>query len=164
VRELWSAPDKDSFKVNFDIASGELFSVQAAICRDSHGTIVQSIYQFNPKCDLDYAEAQAVLLAASLAGSLKIVKFVLEGNYPLVISMLQQLSYGVDNHVTNLISKVFSLIPPSSLWEDRKVNTHYMGHWATARVISGCIPTFFSPSPPSIPHCSGKDPPPPSSS
>jgi hypothetical protein len=56
VRELWSTPDKGSFKVNFDIATSKLFSVQATVCRDFHGTIVQSIYQFSPPCDPDYVE------------------------------------------------------------------------------------------------------------
>jgi hypothetical protein len=80
------------------------------------------LYQFTPPSDDVYAEAQAVLLAASLASSLKLDKFVLEGNSSFVISYLQQQSFGLDNPLVSLISKVFSLISPSSLWEVRKVN------------------------------------------
>ena len=86
--ELWSAPDDGCYKVNFDFASSELFSVQAAVCRNSHGKIVKSLYQFTPPSDDVYTEAQAALLAASLANSLKFDKFVLEGISSFVISYL----------------------------------------------------------------------------
>jgi hypothetical protein len=160
VRDLWFAPKDNWYKVNFDFTSIELFSVQAAVCRNSHGTVVKSLYQFTPPIDDVYAEAQAALLVASLASSLKLDKFVLEGNSTNVISYLQQLSLGLDKLLVSLFSKLFSLIPPSSLWDARKVNksenfcTCYVTHWAVARVIYGYIPTFFSPSPtPSLlPH------------
>jgi hypothetical protein len=115
VRELWSAPNEGYYKVNFDFASSEFFFVQVAICRNSHGTIVKSLYQFTPPSDDVYAEAQAALLAVSLANSLKLDRFVLEGISSFIISYLQQQSIGLDKPLVSLISRVFSLIPPSSL-------------------------------------------------
>jgi hypothetical protein len=43
-------------------------------------------YQFTPPNDDVYVEAQVALLAASLASSLKLDKFVLEGIFTFVIS------------------------------------------------------------------------------
>ena len=172
VRELWSTPEAGNFKVNFDTATRELFYIQVAVCRDSHGTIVHSIYQFSPLGDPDCAKAQAAFLAASLASSLKIVKFVLEGNSPLVISLLQQPSFDLDNLVTSLISRAFSLIPPplfGRLGKSTKVQTFAFITWHIGPRLESLLvafPLFFPPfSPPlSIPLCSGKDPPLPSSS
>jgi hypothetical protein len=98
-------------------------------------------------------------LATSLASSLNLVDFVLEGDYAIVINSLKDPSTVLDWKLDNLISLALSLIPSSSLWEARKVNrnanfyAHYVAYWAMARVILGCIPTFFSLfSPPPPPH------------
>ncbi|XP_059451183.1 uncharacterized protein LOC132181985 [Corylus avellana] len=168
MKESWNPPQQGSYKVNFDIATADHFSVQVAVCRDANGQIIKTLYQFSPTYEHAYREAQAALLAAKLATSLKIESFVLEGISDIVISSLQQPSTVLDWQIASLISDVISLIPSSSHWEARKVNrsanfcAHYVAYWAAARVFSGCIPTFFSPfSPPiSIPICSGKDPPP----
>ena len=55
-----------SYKVNFDTAIRDNFSVQAAVCRDSKGKIVKAIAQVNPPCDPTFGEALAARLAASL--------------------------------------------------------------------------------------------------
>jgi hypothetical protein len=59
VKEFWSPPPEGTFKVNFDTAIQETFSVQAAVCRDSSGKIVKAISQTNPPCDPTYGEALA---------------------------------------------------------------------------------------------------------
>jgi hypothetical protein len=46
--ESWSSPAAGSFKVNFDTAIRDLFSIQAAIWRDEKGSIISSYYQYNP--------------------------------------------------------------------------------------------------------------------
>jgi hypothetical protein len=166
--ESWSPPAAGSFKVNFDTAIRDLFSVQAAVCRDEKGSIISSCFQYIPPCEPSVGEAQAALLAAFLASSLKLVNFVSEGNSTIVINSLKDPSTILDWKLDNYISLALSLIPPSPLWEGRKVNknanfwAHYVAYWVAARVISGCIPTFFSLfSPPlSIPICSAKIHPP----
>ncbi|XP_059451120.1 lysM domain receptor-like kinase 10 [Corylus avellana] len=165
VRELWSPPPTGIFKVNFDTAIRESFSVQAAVCRNSNGQIIKILSQVRPPCNPTYGEAQAALLAASLAASMHLDNFILEGDSSIVISSLQHPSIVLDWHIDHVITDTISLIPASSLWETRKVNrsvnfcAHHVAYRAAARVISGCIPSLFSP-PLSIPICSGKDPPP----
>jgi hypothetical protein len=132
VRELWPPPKVGSFKVNFDTTIRDLFSVQAAVNRVAKGSIIQSWFQFSPPRDPSYGEAQATFLAASLATSLKLGKFVLEGDSFLVISSLQQPSNVLDWRLDTFISLVLSLIPSFSQWQVRKVNinanfcTHYV--------------------------------------
>jgi hypothetical protein len=111
-----------------------------------------------------YSEALAARLAASLAVSLNLRDFSLEGDSITVILALQDLSQILDWKIADLISDSVSIIPSSSIWKVRKVHrsanfcAHHVAYWAAANVHSGCIPTYFSPSP-SFPICSGKDPP-----
>jgi hypothetical protein len=165
VKEIWSPPSAGSFKINFDTAIRENFSVQAAVCRDSKGKIVKAISQTNPPCDPNFGEALAARLAASLAASLQLQNFSLEGDSAVVVSALNNPSITLDWHIESVIANALSLIPVSSLWLATKIHrsanfcAHYVAYWAAARVFSGCIPTYFPP-PPSYPICSGKDPPP----
>jgi hypothetical protein len=150
MAESWSPPVAGSFKVNFNTAIIDLFSVQAVVCRDEKGSIISSCYQYSPPCEPSVGEAQAALLAISLASSSKLVNFVLEGDSAIVINSLKDPSTILDWKLDDSISLALSLIPPSPLWEARKVNinanfcAHYVAYWAAARVISGCISTFFS--------------------
>ena len=144
------------FQSQFQTAIRDLFSVQAAVCRDSTGAIVKVLYQYSPPSEASYGEAQAALLVAFLAISLKLDNFSLEGNSSIVISSIQQPSIVLVWPLNSIISDIVSLIPASFLWNARKVNrsvnfyAHHVANWATARVISDCIPTFFfSFSPPS---------------
>ncbi|XP_059460221.1 uncharacterized protein LOC132189495 [Corylus avellana] len=164
VRELWSPPPAGSFKVNFDTTIRDLFSVQAAVCRNSQGIIVKALSQVRPPCDPTFGEAQAALLAASLIVSLHLKNFILEGDSSIVISSLQHLTIVLDWKIEHVISDTISLLPISSIWEARKVHRSanfcalHVAYRAAARVISNYIPSLFSP-PISIPICSGKDPP-----
>ncbi|XP_059450878.1 uncharacterized protein LOC132181647 [Corylus avellana] len=165
VKEFWSPPPAGSHKINFDTAIREKFSVQAAVCRDSKGHIVKAISQINPPCDPIYGEALAAQLAASLAASLKLSSFSLEGDSSVIIDALQNPSITFDWHIQSVIANSLLLLKASPLWEAKKIHrsanfcAHHVAYWAAARVFSGCIPTYFPP-PPSIPLCSGKDPPP----
>jgi hypothetical protein len=85
VREFWSPSQAGSFNVNFDTPIRDLFSFQAIVCRDSKGKIIKALYQFRPPCDPSYYETQAALLATSLATSLKLGNFILEGDSSIVI-------------------------------------------------------------------------------
>ena len=167
VKEIWSKPPQEFFKVNFDVAIREDFSTQAAVCRNSNGLIIKMLYQVRPPCSPVYGEALAAQLAGALATSMKIDEFILEGDSSIVVSALQNPAHVLDWHIENVIIDTISSFSVSSLWEARKINrsanfcAHYMAYRTMARVLPGCIPSLVSP-PSSIPICSGKDPPPPS--
>jgi hypothetical protein len=62
--------------------------VQAAVCRDSTRKIIKAISQTNPPCDPNFGKALATWLAASLADSLHLKNFSLEGDSAIVIYAL----------------------------------------------------------------------------
>jgi hypothetical protein len=90
-REHWSPPPPDSFKINFDITIRDEFSTQAAVCRNSNGKIIKILAQIRPPCSPAYGEAQAALLASSLAVSLNLDNFVLEGIQLLSLQLYKTL-------------------------------------------------------------------------
>ena len=94
--------------------------MQAAICRDSNGHIVKALSQINPHCDSNYGEALAAELAASLAASLQLKFFSLEGGSSVVVAALQTPSITVDWHIESIIANTLSLLPSSSCWEAKK--------------------------------------------
>ena len=85
-RELWSLPSATCFKINFDTAIRDHFSIQVAVCENSKVKIVKAFSQVKPPCDPTFGEALAALLAVSL----KLKNFILEGDSSIVISSLQQ--------------------------------------------------------------------------
>ncbi|XP_059435193.1 uncharacterized protein LOC132168119 [Corylus avellana] len=89
--ELWSPPEPNTFKINFDTTIRESFSTQSAICRDSNGRIIKAISQISPLCDPTYGEALAASFAISMATSLKLLVFSLEGDSQVVITALLHL-------------------------------------------------------------------------
>jgi hypothetical protein len=63
--------------------------VQATVCRDSKGHIIKALSRINPPCDANYGEALAAQLAASLAVSLDLKTFSLEGDSSVIIATLK---------------------------------------------------------------------------
>lgn len=92
VKEKWTPsplpPLEGFFKIDFDTAIRPEFSVQAAVCRDSTGVIINVVSQINPPCDPTYGKTLAAHLACSLASNLKLQKFSLEGDSLVVIMAL----------------------------------------------------------------------------
>jgi hypothetical protein len=135
--------------VNFDTTIRDKFSVQAAICRDSKGKIVKAISQVNPPCDPTFGEALATRLATSLAASLQLKSFSLEGDSKIVIAALTSPSITSDWHIDSVIANTLSLLTTASFWEAKKIHrsanfcTHHVAYWAATRVFSSCIPTYF---------------------
>jgi hypothetical protein len=78
--EKWIRPPPDWYKINFDTAIRDSFSCQAAIIRDHRGQLVKMATQIQSKCSPNKGEALAVQLAVSLASSLGINRFILEGD------------------------------------------------------------------------------------
>jgi hypothetical protein len=168
VKEHWSPPPTGSFKVNFDTAIHEQFSMQAAVCRDSQGLILKALSQISPQCEANFGEALAAQLAASLAVSMDLQTFSLEGDSATVIAALKTPALSQDWQINSVIAATLASLPASFSWETRKVHrsanfcAHQVAFWVAARGFSSCIPIFFPtylPPPSSIPLYSGKDPP-----
>jgi hypothetical protein len=100
----------------------------------------------------------------SLAASLNLNRFILEGDSQVVILTLQCPTIVQDWRITDIITSTLDSIPPDFTWSARKVNrsadfgAHYVTHWAAAKFNSSSIPTSsdFHPSP--IPLVGGNVP------
>jgi hypothetical protein len=114
--QVWIPPQAGHFKINFDTAIRDHFFVQAAVCRDSNGTILKATSQVSPPCTPNYGEAQGALLAASLAVSLNLSNFIIEGDSLIVISTLQFPAIISDWQIEKLTIDTLTLLPPSSKW------------------------------------------------
>jgi hypothetical protein len=108
----WIPPQAGHFKINFDIAIRDHFSVQAVVCRDCNGSILKAISQVSPPCTPNYGEAQGALLAASLAASLHLTNFSIEGDSLIVISALQFLAIITNWQIEKLIIDTSAFLPP----------------------------------------------------
>lgn len=81
VEEKWVPPPPSFLKINFDTAIRDTFSVQAAVCRDHNGHIIKMDTQINQPCQPNMGEALAAQLATTMALSLSIKSFILEGDF-----------------------------------------------------------------------------------
>jgi hypothetical protein len=113
VQERWSPPPAGSFKVNFDTAIPEQFSVQAAVCRDSQGLILKALSQISPLCEANFGEALAAQLAASLAVSMDLQSFSLEGDSATVIAALKSPALSQDWQINLVIAATLASLPAS---------------------------------------------------
>jgi hypothetical protein len=86
---FWIPLPDDGFKVNFDTAICEDFSVQVAVCRNHKGQILDMVSQINFPCSPNLGEALAAHLTILLASFLRLNKFILEGDSQTVILALQ---------------------------------------------------------------------------
>jgi len=72
-------PPPSIFKINFDTAIRDSFSLQAAVCRNHNGQIIQLVTQVSQPCHPNMGEALAARLAVSLAISLCLNHLIIEG-------------------------------------------------------------------------------------
>jgi hypothetical protein len=150
IPEKWIRPPLNWHKLNFDTTIRDSFSCQAAICRDHDGRLVKMATQIQANCSPNKCEALAAKLAVSLALSLHLNRFIIEGDSQVVILALQQPSIVQDWRITDIIHQTLDMFPPDSSWSARKVNrsansgAHYVAHWAAARFSSSSIPTISS--------------------
>jgi hypothetical protein len=158
---VWQKPCSPFFKINYDTAIRDSFSAQAAVCRDSAGSIIKCSSLISSPCSAIYGEASAALLAVKLALSLHLSSFILEGDSLTVTLALQQPDHTQDWRIAPIISEALSMIPPTSSWLASHVNrsanfcAHHVANWAATRLHSGCIPTLPFLSGPSL-TCFGK--------
>lgn len=112
--ELWIPPPDGWFKINFDTAMGDYFSAQAAICHDHNGLIISLVSNISHPCDPNYGDALAALLAVSLANSIKLDRFIIEGDSKVVILALQDPSLSQDWKISPVVSDILNSIPAST--------------------------------------------------
>jgi hypothetical protein len=111
------------------------------------GKLIMMTSQIQSNCSPNKGEALAAHLAVSLAASLYLNRFIIEGDSQVVILALQQPTIIQDWRITDIIHNTLDLIPSNSYWSARKVNrsanfgAHYVAHWAAARFSSSSIPT-----------------------
>jgi hypothetical protein len=72
-------PPPSIFKINFDTSIRDSFSLQAAVCRNHNGQIIQQVTQVSQPCHPNMGESLAARLAVSLAISLRLNHFIIEG-------------------------------------------------------------------------------------
>jgi hypothetical protein len=131
----------------------DTFSTQAVVCRNHLGYIIKINTKTNSPCQPNEGEALAANLVVSLAISLNIKSFILEGDSQIVILAFQHPDIAQDWRISSIIHNIIDCITADSSWLVRKVNrsanfcTNYVAHWATTRVTVGNIPTY----PPLIP-------------
>jgi hypothetical protein len=82
---LWLKLCAPFLKINYETAIRDSFSAQAAICRDSSGSIIQCSSLISPPCTAVYGEASVALLVVRLALSLQLSSFILESDSILAL-------------------------------------------------------------------------------
>jgi hypothetical protein len=126
------------------------------------GNWLRRFLKYNPK--VLQIKVLAAQLAISLASSLHLNRFILEGDSQVVTLALQQPSIVQDWRITDIITNTLDSIPANASWSVRKVNrsanfgAHYVAHWAPARFSSSSIPTSSLSHQFLVLHVSNNDP------
>jgi hypothetical protein len=120
--EKWIPLAPNWIKINFDTAIRDNFFAQAAICRNSDGTIIHMASLISPPCSPNLGEALAAQLAISIASSSSFDRFILEGDSLVVIQSLKSPLTDQDWRISPVIFSSLQNIPSDSLWEARKIN------------------------------------------
>jgi hypothetical protein len=97
-----------------DTAIREQFFVQAAVCRDSQGHILKALSQINLPCEANFGKVLVAQLVASLAVSLDLKTFSLEGDSSVVIAALKTPALSQDWHINSVIAATLASLPASS--------------------------------------------------
>jgi hypothetical protein len=164
VLQVWTRPDPLCFKINYDTAIRNTFSAQAAVCRDSSGTIIQTFIKIGPPCTPLYGEASAALLAAQFCLFLRLSYVTFEGDSLTVNLAINNPTITLDWRISSITTDFSATIPSSTSWSVSNINrsanlcAHNVANWAATRFFSSCIPSSFShPSFSSVPPCFGMD-------
>jgi hypothetical protein len=84
LEEKWTPPIH-WVKINFDMAIWDSFSTQATVCRDEKELIIYATSHIRNSCSLNEGEAMVAQLAISLANSLHMDRFIIEGDSKVVV-------------------------------------------------------------------------------
>jgi hypothetical protein len=103
-------------------------------------------------CSPNVGEARATLLACSIASFNSFDKFILEGDFEVVVHALQNPNSIRDWRISSVILDCLDTIPTTSVWEVRKVKisinfcAHFVTRWVATGSHSGSIPVSSIPS------------------
>jgi hypothetical protein len=162
--EVWKSHSPPYLKINYDTTIRTTFSTQAAVCRDSTGSIIKCTSLISSHCSALYGDVTAALLTARLKVLLGLSSFLLEGDSFNVTMTLQHPAITTDWRIASTISNIHSTIPPIVSWKASHVNrsanfcNHHVANWIATIIHSRYIP-FISPLSTSFPPCIGKDSP-----
>jgi hypothetical protein len=119
---VWARPSPPYYKVNYDTTIRQDFSAQAAVCRDSRGTIIGCFTLISPPCSPVFGETTTALLACCLAISLELQHFILEGDSFVVTLSLHNPNLTQDWRISSVISHIFFDTPSTTSWSASHVN------------------------------------------
>jgi ribonuclease HI len=128
------------------MAIRDSFSTQATVCRDNKGHILYATSQISRSCSPNEGEAMAAQLALSVAKSLNMDHFIIEGDSEVVVNSLNNPNLIRDWRISSLILDSLESISFASFWEARKISrnanfcAHSMVHWVAVRSHFGSIP------------------------
>jgi hypothetical protein len=114
MEDKWTPPPFNWVKINFDTAIWDSFSAQAAVCRNDKGLITHAASQINQSFSPIEEEAMVAQLAISLANSLHMDRFIIEGNLEVVVQALQNPNYIRDWRISSSILDSLDSIPSTS--------------------------------------------------
>jgi ribonuclease HI len=150
--DIWTPPPCEWVKINFDTAIRDSFSAQAAVCRNDKGQILHATTKISNFCTPNEGEAMAAHLAISLANSIHMDHYIIEGDSEVVVHALQNPNNIRDWRISSSILDSLESIPSASFWEVRRVKrsanfcAHSVARWAAAGSHSGSIPMSSLPS------------------
>jgi hypothetical protein len=150
-------------KINFNTTIQDSFLAQATVCRNFDGKIIHLSSLISSPCSRNVGEALAAQLAISLACSLNFDRFILEGDFAVVIQALNQPLSNIDWRISLIIMDSLDNVHSTSFWEVKKINrsanlcAHSVARWASANSHTSSIPFFYS-TPTSLTLTSGIDP------
>jgi hypothetical protein len=101
--EVWKSHSPPYLKINYDTNIRATFSTQAAVCKDSTGSIIKCTSLISSHCSALYGDATAALLTARLEVLLELSSFILEDDSVNVTMTLQHPA----------ITTIGELLPPS---------------------------------------------------
>jgi hypothetical protein len=109
--DVWKSPSPPYFKINYDTAIKTSFFAQAAVCRDSTGSIIKCTCIISSHCSVFYGEVTAAFLAARLAVLLGFSYFILDDDSLNVTMAHQQPAITIDWRIASTLSIIHSTIP-----------------------------------------------------
>jgi hypothetical protein len=101
--EIWIPPAPNWVKINFDTTIHESFSTQVVVCCNFDGCVIHMSSLISSSYSPNMGEALAARLAISLANSLNIDRFILEGDSVVVIQALNNSLSEVDWRISPII-------------------------------------------------------------
>ena len=103
------------------MAIRDSFLAQAAVCHNDKGQILHVATQISKSCTPNEGEAMAAHLTISLANSIHMDHFIIEGDSEVVVQAFQNLNNIRDWRISSSILDFLDSILFAFFWEVRKI-------------------------------------------